>query len=31
MLYSQDDMKHLLYYGRLKQKARKAKAKVLAA
>lgn len=31
VLYSQDDMKHLLYYGRLKQKARKAKAKVLAA
>lgn len=29
-LYSQDDMKHLLYYGKLKQKARKAKAKVLA-
>lgn len=25
VLYSQDDMKHLLYYGRLKQKARKAK------
>lgn len=31
VLYSQDDMKHLLYYGKLKQKARKAKAKVLAA
>lgn len=31
LLYSQDDMKHLLYYGKLKQKARKAKTKVLAA
>lgn len=30
VLHSQDDMKHLLYYGRLKQKARKAKTKVLA-
>lgn len=31
VLHSQDDMKHLLYDGRLKQKARKAKTKVLAA